>query len=112
MVLNIYALNNHTESETFFKELKLKFETKTFPLPDLMMGNFNIVEDAIDQLPAHVDHEGATQALYDLRALLRLKDGWRQHNGTDKGYTYLQKANKIHSQIDHIYVTTKILKPS
>jgi len=97
MVLNIYAPNNHTESEAFFKELKLKFETKAFPLPDLMMGDFNVVEDAIDRLPAHTDHEGATQALYDLRALLGLKDRWRQYNGNDKGYTYLQKANMIHS---------------
>jgi hypothetical protein len=111
-VLNIYAPNNHTESETFFKELKLKFEMKAFPLPDLMMGDFNIVEDAVDCLPAHTDHEGATQALYDLRALLGLKDGWRQYNGNDKGYTYLQKANMIHSRIDCIYATTKILKPS
>jgi len=83
-----------------FKELKLKFVTKTFPLPDIMMSNFNIVEDAIEQLLAHLDHEGATQALYDLRALLGLKDGWRQYNGNNKGYTYLQKANKIHSRID------------
>ncbi|KIM79697.1 hypothetical protein PILCRDRAFT_10185 [Piloderma croceum F 1598] len=87
------------ESETFFKELKLKFETKTFSLPDLMMGNFNVVEDAIDRLPAYTDHEGAAQALYDLRALLGLKDR-HQYNGNDKGYTYLQKANKIHSVSD------------
>jgi hypothetical protein len=111
-VLNIYTPNNHTESEAFFKELKLKFETKAFPLPDLMMGDFNVVEDAIDRLPAHTDHEETTQALYDLRALLGLKDGWRQYNGNDKGYTYLQKANMIHSQIDRIYATAKILKPS
>ena len=111
-VLNIYAPNNHTEIETFFKELKLKFETETLPLPDLMMGDFNIVEDAVDHLPAHADHEGATQALYDLRTLLGLKDGWRQYNGNDKGYTYLQKANMIHSRIDRIYATAKILKPS
>ena len=111
-VLNIYAPNNHTESKTFFKELKLKFETKTYPLPDIMMGDFNIVEDAIDRLPAHGDHEGATQALYNLRSLLGLKDGWRQYNGNDKGYTYLQKANDIHSRIDRIYATTKILQTS
>ena len=47
-VLNIYAPNNHAESEIFFKNLKLQFETKTLPLPDLMMGDFNLVEDAID----------------------------------------------------------------
>ena len=77
-MLNIYTLNNHTESEAFFKELKLMFETKPLPLPDIMIGDFNIVEDAIDRLPAHEDHEGATQALYDLRSLIGLKDGWRQ----------------------------------
>jgi len=39
-VLNIYAPNNHTENETFFKELKLKFETKMYLLLDIMMGDF------------------------------------------------------------------------
>ena len=111
-VLNVYAPNNHAESEIFFKNLELQFETKTLPLPDLMMGDFNLVEDAIDRLPAHRDHEGATQALFELRSLLGLKDGWRQHNGNDKGYTYLQKTNKIHSRIDRIYATTKILQTS
>ena len=111
-ILNIYTPNNHTESEIFFKNLKLQFETKTLLLPDLMMGDFNLVEDTIDQLPAHRDHKGATQVLFELRNLLGLKDGWRQHNGNDKGHTYLQKTNKIHSQIDQIYATTKILQAS
>ena len=111
-VLNLYAPNNHAESKTFFKNLKFQFETKTLLLPNLMMGDFNLVEDAIDRLPAHHDHEGATQALFELRTLLGLKDGWCQHNGNDKGYTYLQKANKIHSRIDRIYATTKVLQTS
>ena len=72
-ILNIYAPNNHAESKTFFKDLKTKFEMKAYPLPDIMMGDFNIVEDAIDRLLAHDDHEGATQALYELRSLLGLK---------------------------------------
>jgi len=65
-VLNIYAPNNHTESENFFKELKLKFEKQNLFPSRLNDGYFNIVEDAIDRLPAHTDHEGATQVLYDL----------------------------------------------
>jgi hypothetical protein len=111
-VLNIYALNDHAKSEAFFKDLKLKFKTRTFPLLDIMMGDFNIIEDAIDRLPAHGDHEEATQVLYNLRTLLRLKDGWCQYNSNDKGYTYLQKANNIHSWIDRIYTTSKVLETS
>ena len=109
-ILNVYAPNGPAENETFWKELKQRFATENLPRPDLMMGDFNIVEDAVDQLPAHPDHAGATQALYELRSMLRLKDGWRTYRGNDKAYSYLQKANNIHSRIDHIYATDSIFK--
>jgi exonuclease III len=88
-ILNIYAPNNHTDNETFWKELKHKFTTENIPRPDIMMGDFNLVEDAIDRLPAHQDHAGATQALYELRSMLRLEDGWRKYKGNEKAYSYL-----------------------
>jgi len=75
-----------------------------------MMGDFNLVEDAIDRLPAHQDHAGATQALYELRSMLRLEDRWRKYKGNEKAYSYLQKPNNIHSRIDRIYVTHDLTK--
>jgi len=109
-ILNIYAPNDHLENEAFWKELKQKLMTRNIPRPDLMMGDFNIVEDAIDRLPAHQDHLGATQALHELRSMLRLEDGWRGYKGNEKAYSYLQKANNIHSRIDRIYATNNIIQ--
>jgi exonuclease III len=109
-ILNIYAPNDRTENEAFWRELRQKFATMNIPRPDLMMGDFNVVEDAIDRLPAHQDHIGATQALHELRSLLRLEDGWRKYRGNDKAYSYLQTANNIHSRIDRIYATNEISK--
>ena len=83
-ILNVYAPNGPAENETFWKELKQKFATENPPRPDLMMGDFNKVEDAVDQLPAHLDHTGATQALHELRSMPHLKDGWRAYRGDRK----------------------------
>src|ERR1700736_3079722 len=109
-VLNIYAPNDHLDNELFWKELKQKFATLNIPRPDIMMGDFNIVKDTIDRLPAHQDHAGATQALHELRSMLRLEDGWRKYKGNEKAYSYLQKVNNIHSRIVRIYATNEIIK--
>ena len=109
-ILNICAPNNHLENEAFWNELKQKLVARNIPRLDLMMGDFNIVEDAIDRLPPHQDHLDATQALYELRSMLCLKDGWCGYKGNEKVYSYLQKANNIHSRIDHIYATSNIVK--
>jgi hypothetical protein len=69
-----------------------------------------MVEDAVDRLPAHPDHTGMTQALYELRSMLRLEDGWHKYRGNEKAYSYLQKATNIHSRIDCIYATADITK--
>ena len=108
--LNIYAPNDHSDNEAFWKELKRKFATENIPRPNMMIGDFNLVEDAIDRLPTHLDHAGATQALYELRSMLRLEDGWRKYKENEKAYSYLQKANNIQSRIDRIYATTDITK--
>jgi len=69
-----------------------------------------MVEDAIDRLPSHSDNANTCNALSDLKRQLDVKDGWRNHNGNEKGYTYTQKPNMIRSRLDHIYTTEKIFE--
>ena len=49
----------------------------SIPKPYIMLGDTNIVEEAIDRLPAHMDPVGATRAMANLKAHLDLTDRWR-----------------------------------
>ena len=48
-ILNIYAPNAHNENQTFWETLAQKWDELNLPLPDIMLGYFNIVEDSLDQ---------------------------------------------------------------
>ena len=52
-VLAIYAPNDITENKDFWNELLLKWRELRLPRLDILLGDFNIVEDAIDRLPCH-----------------------------------------------------------
>ena len=54
-ILAIYAPNDPSNNRDFWKELQNFFEQNPNKKPDLMVGDFNIVEDSLDRLPAHSD---------------------------------------------------------
>ncbi|KIJ42333.1 hypothetical protein M422DRAFT_254404 [Sphaerobolus stellatus SS14] len=56
-ILAIYAPNDPKESETFWNKLKEKGEQGTLPTIDIILGDFNVIEEAIDRLPSHPDNE-------------------------------------------------------
>lgn len=72
------------------------------------MGDFNLVEDGLDRLPAHPDDSEAVAALTDLRTFLQLQDGWRTTYPDVKQYTFLQSATGSQSRIDRIYTSSRI----
>lgn len=74
----------------------------------MMLGDFNMVEDASDRLPAHVDQPTSVQALAALRQGLGMTDGWRLQHPDDTEYTYVQTATGSQSRIDRIYVTDEL----
>jgi exonuclease III len=47
-IMNVYAPNAHGENQQFWKTLESKWVEMDLPFPDIMLGDFNIVEDAID----------------------------------------------------------------
>jgi exonuclease III len=109
-ILNVYAPNTPTENEKFWRNLSESLDSQLVPYPDILLGDFNMVEDAIDRLPSHSDNTNTCNALSDLKKQLDVKDGWRNHNGNEKGYTYMQKPNMIRSHLDRIYTTEKIFE--
>ncbi|KZP29142.1 DNase I-like protein [Athelia psychrophila] len=54
-ILNIYAPNDQGDSGIFWTEIINEMDKKKIDSPDIMMGDFNTVEDSIDRLPNKSD---------------------------------------------------------
>ncbi|KAJ3871802.1 Endonuclease/exonuclease/phosphatase [Lentinula edodes] len=115
-VLAIYApnvtANDGTESAAFWEELRSFFERPENRQwrPDLVAGDFNMVEDAIDRLPMRNNPYEMRDKLDDLKMELRICDGWRNTYPADKVFTF--SRNESQSRLDCIYVTDKLLQSS
>lgn len=108
-VLAIYAPNDAQSNQAFWELLQSKL--RNLPRPDLMLGDFNIIEDSLDRLPPKTDNASASKALHQLKAHLRLRDGWRYENPDTLAYTFAQSAFQGGSQsrIDRIYINDELL---
>jgi hypothetical protein len=111
-ILAVYAPNEATDNRDFWLELKRRSDDREFPKANIMMGDFNIVEDSLDRLPSHGDRAQPVKALRELKHSLGLIDGWRSINRDSKAYTFTSESNGAHSRIDRIYATPDIVKSS
>src|SRR5271156_502072 len=111
-ILAIYVPNSHSDNEKFWNNIISIWESKNLPKPDIVLGDFNLVEDAIDRIPSHLDNGNAVEALCNLKNKFKIVDGWRHNYPNSKAYTFLQQATGIQSRIDRIYVTENIMKNS
>jgi ribonuclease HI/exonuclease III len=110
-ILAVYAPNDGAESENFFIEIKNFLETNNqLGSPDVMLGDFNVVENAIDRLPMHSDREKTVEALEAITDKYNLLDGWRKTYPTTKDYSFMQSSTDSRSRIDRIYVLKKIME--
>ncbi|EIN08151.1 hypothetical protein PUNSTDRAFT_17686, partial [Punctularia strigosozonata HHB-11173 SS5] len=109
-ILGIYAPNDEKENAEFWRTLQRTWRTSRLPKPDMMMGDFNVVEDKIDRLPMHKDNGEATEALRTLKAKFNMLDGWRTDYDDVLAYSYTQIATGAHSRIDRIYATDETLR--
>ena len=111
-ILAIYAPNTPAENKAFWDTIHEKWQREHLPKPDIMLGDYNLIEDPIDRLPCHADNTQTVEALQNIKSLFLLHDGWHRAYPTTKSYTYLQRATGSQSRIDRIYVTEKIFKNS
>ncbi|KAF5338264.1 hypothetical protein D9611_014618 [Ephemerocybe angulata] len=65
-----------------------------------MVGDFNVVEDALDRIPPKAGKEPTVNALRDLKQTLSLIDGWRKENPEEKAYTWKQVSVDPESDAD------------
>ena len=110
-ILGVYAPNDPTQNEYLWEDVHEFYNNplnRKVPRPDIMLGDFNIVEQATDRMPQHDDRRETVEKLETLKTYLRLQDGWRQLNPAEKTYTYHQKATGSQSRIDRIYASERV----
>jgi len=111
-ILNVYAPNDHKNNECFWETLNETIEDRPHLKPDVMLGDFNLVEDALDRIPCHPDNANAVAALGELKSNTDLVDGWRRTHPDKRGYTHHHAPNASQGRIDRIYITNRLLQPS
>lgn len=111
-ILNIYAPNDPGSNEDFWIKINEITTRNPHLKPDIMLGDFNLVEDSLDRLPCHHDDANAVAALGELKSNMNLIDGWRQTNPDKREYTHQHAPNASQGCIDRIYISNNMLSPS
>ena len=107
-VMNVYAPARNEEKAAFWENLWSLIESDESLRPDVILGDFNLVENPeIDRLNNRrgADPPAARKALSDLVAELDLTDGWRRRHPRKRGYTFTGKGQ---SRLDRIYTREEI----
>ncbi|EJD45707.1 hypothetical protein AURDEDRAFT_124479 [Auricularia subglabra TFB-10046 SS5] len=113
-VLAVYAPTDRVENEEFWKQIKNKIQQTRgkFPKPDAMLGDFNMVEDAIDRFPARLHPIDVPESFVNLKRYLKMLDGWRETFPDSKEWTWRNAARSSMSRIDRIYLTKDMITVS
>ena len=117
-ILAVYAPNSTGENADFWTALEKEWSDNNLPQPDILLGDFNLVEETIDRMPVRSkDNHIALSNLATLKETLNLIDGWRQQYPNKLSFTYVQPIKNgeripSRSRIDRIYVTESVLKHS
>ena len=106
-IVNIYAPHTRNDQPGFWASVITNRRTLRLPLPDFVLGDFNVTEDSIDRVPAHPDDDKAIEALRELRREWNIQDTWRHINPSARCFTYHANANgsQVQSRLDRIYTS-------
>ena len=103
-ILTVYSPNAPGEIKDFWKSIQEHVSHSPNPKPNVVLGDFNLIEDALDRLPCKMDDHRATTALRTFKTSNKLIDGWRTSHPEEKGYTWMRESDGTQSRIDRIYV--------
>ncbi|KAI0337282.1 DNase I-like protein, partial [Trametopsis cervina] len=109
-IMTVYAPNSPTENESFWDQISDKINSGDVPKPNVILGDFNIVEDHRDRLPPRQDHLAATLALQRLYTAANLSDAWRETHPDTRQYSYAQDHGTSLSRLDRIYMTKALAR--
>ncbi|EJD46023.1 DNase I-like protein [Auricularia subglabra TFB-10046 SS5] len=113
-VLAVYASTDRTANHNMWEEIRTKLSAGGWALglPDIVLGDFNFVEDPIDRFPAELCKMDNPAVFGNLRRLLKLKDGWRSVNSGSTEWTWRDASRAHLSRLDRIYLMDKLLARS
>ena len=75
-LVNVYAPTHRPDHPSFWRTILEEHSALNLPNPDFMLGDFNVMEDPIDRVPANPDNQAAVAALRELRLAWNLEDTW------------------------------------
>ncbi|KAI0323680.1 DNase I-like protein, partial [Cubamyces sp. BRFM 1775] len=101
-IVNVYGPNDAAENGEMWAALGGSRSLVGRPV-DILLGDFNVVKDPIDRLPARPDRDCSRTALAALLSTLNLRDEWREDNPDLKAFTYMHASNGSQSRLDRIY---------
>lgn len=108
-VVNVYAPNAAAANAEFWDKLVEHFNVRGTKKPDVLMGDFNVVEDAADRMPVRNDAAAPVEAFARLRNCLGMEDTWRRAHPLERAYSFVQLSTGSQSRLDRIYVTRPLL---
>ena len=91
-VLNIYAPNDPTCNVAFWE--RIHNNIINLPQPDVILGDFNFVEDPLDRLPAHFDNPTTVVNWQSFKSHLSLTDGWHATFPGTLNYSFTQSMRQ------------------
>ncbi|EJD37616.1 hypothetical protein AURDEDRAFT_73023, partial [Auricularia subglabra TFB-10046 SS5] len=113
-ILAIYAPTVKKENGVFWKKIRSLIKKKrNRPMkPDVLLGDFNQVEDAIDRFPAKKNAIDSPDTFDALKKSLNVVDGWRNTFPNKTEWTWRNADRSSMSRIDRIYLTKDLLLSS
>ncbi|EJD34057.1 DNase I-like protein [Auricularia subglabra TFB-10046 SS5] len=110
-VLAVYAPTRRPENHDMWEIIHdcLLDDASDLPMPDLMLGDFNFVEDAVDRFPARMSTMDAPAAFQRLKRLLQMSDGWRTTFPSEVEWTWRNHDRSAMSRIDRVYLTRRVM---
>ena len=110
-ILAVYAPNRPAENRDFWTSIHQKYEDRRHS-PDLLLGDMNFVESALDRVPMHSDQSDTVTAARTFFRRHNLIDGWRLTHGEDKDFSFHQRATGSLSRIDRAYIAKPLSRMS
>jgi exonuclease III len=82
------------------------------PHPQVLLGDFNMVENSVDRTPCRTDPLDCQEALTGLLSYLNVGDTFQCTYPTEHQFTFAHSSQSTHSQIDHMYLSPGLLRAS
>lgn len=110
-ILLLYAPNESKEKWELLKQVKEEVNIRK-DKNLILMGDFNMVEDAIDRSPQIYDEDRHVTEIKEMKEKANLVDGYRTTYPDASDFSYFHTNGESMSRIDRIYITKELYKYS